>query len=279
MHHTPVRADARHQGLRLPFRLVTLLLAALLLVWFVPALSACTNGNAGDGTTEGAGSTSPEAAQDSDNGAAEDDPGQGADDADADSSGTEVLMLGRSVMAGWFDHWGWDGESVSREGFVLRYGELAGPPDIADSACAYIADAPPGSIVFFKFCFVDFSAGDRETADAELAEREEQARRVAECAATRPVTLVFGNALPQTASQSNPVLVDEHRRFDEWLREFANENGAFVVDLNSELTDGAGSLRAEFASGPDDAHLTDVAYEALDEALFPVLREAAAARN
>ncbi len=54
--------------------------------------------------------------------------------------GTEVLMMGRSVMGGWFEHWGYDwNEPVTRDGYLLYYREVATPPDIGTDAASAIA--------------------------------------------------------------------------------------------------------------------------------------------
>ena len=44
-----------------------------------------------------------------------------------------ILMLGQSVMAGWFDHWA-DSSHVVKNGYELFYGEMESPPDIVVSA-------------------------------------------------------------------------------------------------------------------------------------------------
>ena len=43
-----------------------------------------------------------------------------ADDAASAGGTAQVLMMGRSVMGGWFESWGWDWESpVNKDGFEL----------------------------------------------------------------------------------------------------------------------------------------------------------------
>ena len=83
-------------------------------------------------------------------------------------------MLGRSVMYGWFKHWEEDpSQPLKRNGFVLRYAEIAPPPDISKSAAEKVAGVKnKDTIVFFKFCFDDFAGGSKEEAAASLAEKK-----------------------------------------------------------------------------------------------------------
>ena len=56
------------------------------------------------------------------------------------TSGTpEWLMMGRSVVADWFAHWGWDGVGpADREGHAVYYGQLQEPPAVGTSAVELI---------------------------------------------------------------------------------------------------------------------------------------------
>ncbi len=184
---------------------------------------------------------------------------------------TKVLMLGRSVMGAWFSHWGYDGTNpVVRDGLSLTYREVEGPDGIARSASEAIAGAEPGSTVFFKFCFVDFTGSDDQSARDELERNEGFVREVVAAAEKRGVSLIIGNALPQVASQSNSSLVREHRAYNAWLDKLASEHSGTVrvFDEYSVLAGANGALRPDFASAPDDAHPNDKAYDALDEAFF-----------
>ncbi|GAB4279025.1 MAG: hypothetical protein Kow0056_11870 [Coriobacteriia bacterium] len=189
-----------------------------------------------------------------------------------------VLMLGRSVMGGWFAHWGWDWESqVSREGYALDRGELSPPPEIADVACEYIAEAPAGAIVFFKFCFEDFWGEGGEASRQQLEDMKVWVMQVADCARDHGMPIVIGNALPKVAQYTDSPLVEQHEAFNEWLEEFASgRTEVYVVDQYSVLAGPDGALRPEFALSEDDSHLNETAYEALDPVLFATLDEAAA---
>ena len=51
------------------------------------------------------------------------------------SGSPETLMMGRSVLADWFAHWGWAGSgSVERDGHVAHYAPIAEPPQSGTSA-------------------------------------------------------------------------------------------------------------------------------------------------
>ena len=130
-------------------------------------------------------------------------------------SDTPVLMLGRSVMWGWFKHWGWDGAFESmpfqKDGYSLTFNELQEPPGIADSAMAYMDEAPEGCVVLFKFCFLDFHGGE----DFTFEEQKEWVEQVADKAEERGQRLIFGNALPKTKGETDSALVAEHERFNE----------------------------------------------------------------
>ncbi len=82
-------------------------------------------------------------------------------------------MCGRSVLGGWFDHWGWDydpGNPVRFGQYYLVYREMDVPPGITDSAAdaARAAAAAGGETMFFKLCFVDFAGGDEYSARENL---------------------------------------------------------------------------------------------------------------
>ena len=196
-----------------------------------------------------------------------------------DSESRPVLLLGRSVMGGWFTHWGRDGSPESmpvvRDGYALTYGEVSGPPDIASSAVQHMEQAPEGGIVVFKFCFVDFLGDD--DADTRLAQQKGWVETVAAKARERGQHLIVGNALPQVASATTPQLVAEHRAFNAWLEGFAADSGGAVsvLDLHGTLAGSDGALEAGYAASPDDSHLNDRGYAELDRVLFGLLGEVA----
>jgi hypothetical protein len=198
--------------------------------------------------------------------------------ADIEMGEGDVLMMGRSVMAGWFEHWDseWDWESpIEENGYTLAYGGLSEPPEIAQSACQYIAEAPEGSVAFFKFCFVDCYGSSGQEGEDELADLEMWTEEVAACASDSGVTLIVGNALPQVADHTSADLVAQHRAYNEWLDGFAESNdGIYVFDQYGVLTDADGNLKAEYAVSPEDSHLNDEAYQALDPDLFQLLAAA-----
>ncbi len=185
----------------------------------------------------------------------------------------DVLMMGRSVIYGWFVHWGWDGNgTVDFHGFDMAYAELPSPPDIGAAAAALIAKRPQGSVVFFKLCFVDFWASSQGDVDANVKECLGYAREAVEEARQVNVKIVLGNALPKVRSETTPALVKAHQRYNEGLVELAAEyENAVVFDQYSLLVSADGSLTKGLAVTADDSHLSDLAYQLLDEALLETL--------
>ena len=130
----------------------------------------------------------------------------------------EVLMMGRSVMYGWFDHDDWDGRNeLRREGYWFFYGELETPPTIADSADAYIAEVPDATILFFKLCFDDFYASDDSEIEGNLAENLGYVEQVVATANERDMILILGNALPKVRVHTTPALVETHIAYNDAL--------------------------------------------------------------
>jgi hypothetical protein len=185
-------------------------------------------------------------------------------------------MMGRSVMRGWFDHWGWDGQTpVIRDGHEFSYVELASPPDIATSAEERIGSAPEGSIIVFKLCFVDFEADSASGEHSKLTENLGYAERVVTAARERGHPVILGNALPRVAGETNADLVELHRSYNAALDALAaNDSGVSVLDMYGVLTGDEGELSARYAVSAGDSHLSEAAYDALDTALFELLTTA-----
>jgi len=191
------------------------------------------------------------------------------------SSGN-VVMLGRSVLEGWFHHWGWDGDDsmlVARGRFSLHH-RYVEPPDgngenmVASAAGIVRALAPADSpVVFFKLCFADFSGGDSAGAAENLERNRSVVAAVVDTVSGCGYRLILGNALPVTRSQHDAWLYWNHVRYNAFLDSLAGAHQArvFVFDCYSVLADPAThALRSNFASGPDDAHPNDAGYSALD---------------
>jgi hypothetical protein len=206
-------------------------------------------------------------------------PAGGQDDANtsAEPAHTEadVLMLGRSVMQGWFDYWGRAGDSpVSHDGYTLRYGEIASPPAIARSAEEQIANTQDGTTVFFKLCFVDFESYSAADTEARLTEDLGYVSQVVDAAHKRGCVVVLGNALPRVRAETTPDLTQLHERYNAGLEAIAADRpDVHVFDLYGTLTAPDGALDADFAASPEDSHLNDRAYDALDARFFALLDE------
>lgn len=184
-------------------------------------------------------------------------------------------MCGRSVLAGWFEHWGWDYDPEKPVAFGdqrLLFHEMESPPGIVDSALRVMERMQPGEALFFKLCFGDFAGGDEDTARSNLEDNQEIVDRVTRAALDRGLVVLLGNALPTEAEYTDPWLAWNHRQYNRHLDSLASEypGRVIIVDLYGVLVSPDGSLRAEYALEPLDSHLNEAAYGALDE----VLREA-----
>jgi len=104
----------------------------------------------------------------------------------SEEGGQPVLMLGRSVMGSWFEHWvghsyGMEQPPVRRNGFTFYYGDVEVPPKIVDSSSDYIdkyEDKKP--IVFFKLGFDDFWATSSSEVKKNLAENKKYVEQIYE---------------------------------------------------------------------------------------------------
>lgn len=195
--------------------------------------------------------------------------------------GGVIHMCGRSVLGGWFEHWGWDYDPenpVPFGGYGLVYHEMDTPPGIVDTAveaAREIADAG-GGVMFFKLCFADFVGGDEESARDNLEANEEMVREVVEAAVGEEgLTLILGNALPMVREYSDEWLAWNHREYNRFLEELAKDSGGrvLVLDLYGTLAAPDGSLRPEYAVDPYDSHLNEAAYDALDGVLRDLLAQ------
>ena len=192
--------------------------------------------------------------------------------------GTRVLMLGRSVMGSWFDHWDYDYEApVNRNDFTLYYEELEIPPDIANSAEERIDEySDKADIVFFKLGFDDFEYGSEQETRDNLKQNKEYIEQVYESAVKENgKKLIIGNALPRVKTYTDSDLVQLHRKYNKWLNDFAKKHSGevYVFDQYSILTDSKGNLKSQYALEEEDSHLNDAAYDPLDKKLFPLLKQ------
>ncbi|MBU4194890.1 MAG: hypothetical protein KKF66_07840 [Actinobacteria bacterium] len=181
----------------------------------------------------------------------------------ADPSST-VTMNGRSVMAGWMEHWGYDWEGpVEKDGYYLDYKELdADLSRIAGSFRENVQGLPEGSVTFFKFCFADFY-GDN------LSELEGLADEVIGIARENGLRLILGNALPMGEGDAPSAVVSEYEGYNSCLLDKSSDDSVWVYDFYGVLAGSDGYLKPEYDAG--DSHLNSTAYRALDETFFPLL--------
>lgn len=187
-------------------------------------------------------------------------------------------MCGRSVLAGWFEHWGWDYDPenpVRFSGHELIYHEMDTPPGIVDTALDVVREIARerGSALFFKLCFADFEGGDEETARANLENNTRIVRVVADAATGEGLPLILGNALPMVREYTDEWLTWNHREYNRFLAELAaaHPGRIAILDLYGTLASPGGWLRPEYALDPYDSHLNDAAYAALDPVLARLL--------
>jgi hypothetical protein len=194
---------------------------------------------------------------------------------DSTTAAVTVHMLGRSVMGGWFEHWG--GSPSTQGRFTFIYHEVQSPPDYVASVVEAIESIPaaPGTVVFFKLCFADFEGGDSATAQANLDRNIGYVEEAYQAALGRGLPVIVGNALPQVAQYTDAWLVWNHRQYNQAVAavEAGKPDVVAVFDQYSILTDAGGNLKSSYASAPGDAHLNDAAYNALDAAFFPLLEQ------
>lgn len=190
-----------------------------------------------------------------------------------------VLMMGRSVMYGWFQHWGCSDTSkpVKHGEYMLYYKELETPPDIVESVERHLDEVEDeNTIVFFKFCFDDFVGGSKSEAKANLAENKEYVRSVYDLVVKqRKLKLIIGNALPKVKSCTDSYLVWNQSAYNKWLEEFAekHQGEVYLFDQYSILSDSQDNLKKEYATNSEDSHPNDQAYSALDDNFFNFLEE------
>lgn len=192
---------------------------------------------------------------------------------DTSAPSAMVYMLGRSVMAGWFSHWGADPFINGR--FTLEYHAVQSPPDIVASARAIIDSLLPCDqpVIFFKLCFVDFAGGDSASAQENLDRNVGYVDSVYAAATRRGLQMIVGNALPQVANATDQWLVWNHRQYNQRLLDLAAQHPGTleVFDIYSALADSAGNLKSGYATGADDSHPNDAGHTALDSVFFPFL--------
>lgn len=175
-----------------------------------------------------------------------------------------VVMNGRSVMQGWMSHLGDLGEGrAAWGGYDLRYGELDGG-NIVESFTSNVAELDAGSVVFFKFCFVDFDGSN-------LQERRREVEELVRVAGERRLRLIIGNALPVIEEDGSEGMLAEYRAFNAFLveKEAQNPGAVWVYDFYGVLAGDDGWLKPEYRT--EDSHPNDDAYMELDETFFPLL--------
>jgi hypothetical protein len=213
------------------------------------------------------------------------DPGDGGEDRGDDGEGNGghgadvVYMCGRSVLDGWFEHWGWDGDpgkAVSFGSFSLVYREMECPPDIVDGAIGVARESAGkgNGTLFFKLCFEDFEGGDENAARDNLEANEGMIGDVVRAVVEEEgLVLILGNALPMVNEYTDEWLIWNHREYNSFLAGLAAEYGGrvFVLDLYGVLAAPGGWLRPEYAAEEYDSHLNEAAYDALDDILMEML--------
>lgn len=196
-------------------------------------------------------------------------------DKNANDNPRYLIMMGRSVMNSWFDHWGWDGENpMQLERYTLEYRELSSPPEMIESVRNIMNELPEDKkdIIFFKFCFEDFLGDD---AASKNLERNKNIVKEVHKIVTQEhnAKLIVGNALPQVISNTDIYLVWNHQQFISWLDEFWRDNpdNLTVFDMYNPITNELGALKTDYAVGSDDSHLNGNAYDVLDDKFFSML--------
>jgi len=201
----------------------------------------------------------------------------GQDTKDVSSTGEEryIVMMGRSVMQDWFNHWGWDGESPMRlDRYTLEYEELSPPPYIIDSVRGIMNELPENKkdIVFFKLCFDDFEGDDNAGSNLERNKKyiEDVYNIVVQ---EHGAKLIIGNALPKVIAQTDIYLVWNHQQYNSWLNDFWEEHpdDMTVFNMYDLVTNDLGATYEDLTISEDDSHLKDEAYNFFDNVFFDML--------
>ena len=183
----------------------------------------------------------------------------------APSGGQTVHMNGRSVMFNWMKHWGYQGEgTVKKNGYTFDYKALDASElgNMSGSFASNTEGLPAGSIVFYKFCFADFS-GDNLKALQDIVDK------VVATAKERGFKLIVGNALPVRKQDGSPEMIKEYSAYNTWLEAKARTDGFTVFDQYSVLAGPDGFLNTSYET--EDSHPNDEAYVAMDAQFFPLL--------
>jgi hypothetical protein len=183
----------------------------------------------------------------------------------APSGGQTVHMNGRSVMYNWMKHWGCQGEgTVKKNGYTFDYKELDASElgNMSGSFASNTEGLPPGSIVFYKFCFADFS-GDN------LKALQDIVGKVVATAKERGFKLIVGNALPVRKQDGTPEMLKEYSAYNTWLEAKSKTDGFTVFDQYSVLAGSDGYLNPSYET--EDSHPNGEAYDAMDAKFFPLL--------
>jgi len=177
-----------------------------------------------------------------------------------------VTMNGRSVMGGWMESWGfsWEGP-VEKNGYFFDYKELDASElgNMSGSFAGNVDGLPAGSVVFFKFCFADFSGDNLSTLEGIIDEVVNTARE-------KGLRLIIGNALPVRKQDSPDGVVTEYKKYNEFLQATAAANpDVWIYDFYGVLAGSDGYLKPEYDTG--DSHPNGKGYAALDLTFFPFL--------
>jgi len=176
-----------------------------------------------------------------------------------------IRMNGRSVMYNWLQHWGYQGDgTVEKNGYTFDYKELDASDigNMAGSFASNTAGLPAGSVVFFKFCFVDFSGDNLQTLEGVVD-------KVVATAKERGFKLIVGNALPVRKQDGSPAQISEYKAYNSWLESKSKSDGFTVFDEYTVLAAPDGFLNPSYDTG--DSHPNGEAYDAMDAKFFPLL--------
>ncbi len=172
----------------------------------------------------------------------------------------QVYMCGRSVMAGWFSHWG--GEDVIVGGYELIHRWASSLPGSIDDVKSVADSIPAGAnaALFYKLCFVDFEGGA-----ANLARNKADADQVLDYVVNvKHQKLIIGNALPKSQGSTDGALVSNHQQYNAYVAALAaaHPGQVWVFDLYGNLTVAGGWLNPAYDTG--DGHPNNAGYNALD---------------
>jgi hypothetical protein len=195
---------------------------------------------------------------------------------------THIVLIGASIGQGWhLAEWpnrakvnGFTAESIPAWQFdkteavdeVLMRPRRKFRPTRTYLKLLFQPPPPPAGVVILKECSSYFP-GD-------LVAYEKSIRNWAARLRGKRIMVALATVVPVTEvrAQQNPGKQESLLRYNAWVRQYAQQQGIILLDLESALrTDDSGHFLRQKYAASDGTHLNATAYEALDNLLRETL--------